>query len=73
MPLDPDKLRAARRGRTTRQIAALAEMPQPAYVRFETGYRSNPTLLTAERIAAALGVPLADLLFEKPAKKRPAK
>jgi len=72
MPLDPAKLRAARGARTTRQVAAAANMPQPGYVRIETGRRSNPNLETAERIAAALGVPLADLLQRQP-KKRPAK
>ncbi len=72
MPLDPDKLKAARGERTTRDVAAAANMPQPAYVRIETGRRINPNLETAERIAVALGVPLTDLL-QRATKKRTAK
>lgn len=64
MPLDPEKIKAAREKRklTQAEAAERAKMPRPHWSRVESGERTDPNLSTAERIADALGVPLAKLL-----------
>lgn len=64
MPLSPEKIRDRREALKLTQAAAAerAGMPQPHWSRIESGERPDPTLSTAERIAAALKCPLPKLL-----------
>jgi transcriptional regulator with XRE-family HTH domain len=54
------QLREAR-GLTQQQAAALAELPRPTWATLETG-SANPTLTVLLRVAAALQVPLEELI-----------
>lgn len=58
-----ERLRAARlqANLTQEKVALAAEIDRPSIVRIEQG-RQSPTLDTLIRIAAALDVPLADLV-----------
>lgn len=60
------RLRAVREaaGLTQVQLGERAEMPQIIISRLETSPKTNPTLATIEKLAAALGVPPADLLAD---------
>lgn len=62
-----DRLREERRRArlTTRELASAAEISQPHVVRMESG-RIEPTIATASRIANALGMGLADLVWDGP-------
>jgi transcriptional regulator with XRE-family HTH domain len=64
MPLDHEtiKLLRHRRKLTAEQAAAAAGMPRPHWSRIEAGVRPNPSLDTAERVAAALGVKIEKIL-----------
>jgi transcriptional regulator with XRE-family HTH domain len=54
------QLREAR-GLTQEQISRVAEIPRPTWANLESG-ESNPTLLVLSRVAAALRVPLEELI-----------
>lgn len=64
MPLDPAKI-VARRMKlklTQSEAATLAGMHQSNWSRIENGERTNPSLDTVQRIAAALGCKVDTLL-----------
>lgn len=53
-----------RQGLTQRELARIAGMKQPYIAAIETGER-NPTLESMVKIAAALGVPVRSLFYER--------
>ena len=55
------RLRTAR-GLSQRALAARAGVTNPYIAQLETGQRGNPTVLVAARLAAALGVPVMELI-----------
>jgi transcriptional regulator with XRE-family HTH domain len=64
MPLDPAKIKKLRekKGLTQAQAAASAGMARSGWARVETGAHPNPTLQTAQRVAAALGASLDSIV-----------
>ena len=55
------RLRTAR-GLSQRALAVRAGVTNPYIAQLETGQRGNPTVLVAARLAAALGVPVMELI-----------
>ena len=55
------RLRIAR-ALSQRALAARAGVTNPYIAQLETGQRGNPTVLIATRLAAALGVPVTELI-----------
>ena len=55
------------KGLTQQALAVRVGLTQPYIVMLETGKRTNPSLQLLQRLAKALGVPLAELLQSREA------
>lgn len=64
MPLDPKKIRAVMdaKGITQTELSCRTGIATPNISRILSGERTNPSLSTAERIAAALKTTIVDLI-----------
>jgi transcriptional regulator with XRE-family HTH domain len=60
MPLNIDKIRKIRGKKSQAEVAVAAGMTREAFAKILAG--GNPTLLTLEKIAGALGCKVKDLL-----------
>jgi transcriptional regulator with XRE-family HTH domain len=65
-----DRIRRLRGARRQKELAAALDISQAHWSQIERGHKSNPTLDTLGRLAAALGVSLAELVDPDNARKR---
>jgi len=71
MPLDPEKIQAALDAKklTRADLSRLTGMAPPHVTRILSGKRNNPSLSTAEKIAAALKLTITEITVGQSAAK----